>query len=251
MREMAFRGNFLIKVTVELLWLGILLAFYATIFGKTSSVAGWTQSEYMFFLGCYYALESLMEALFLGNCSEFGELVRTGELDFYLLQPIDEQFLISTRSVDWSSVPSFVLGCVIMLLSLLQTGWNFDPVRLALFPVLFLCGLALAYSFMLALTAASVWMVRNQSLYELWWLAMSLMRYPREVLARTWWSEPLSRFFTFIIPVMLIINLPAQTMVKALEPWLAAYAVAATALCVVLSRALFRAALRRYRSASS
>ena len=27
-RELAFRGNFLVKVSVEVLWLGILLAFY-------------------------------------------------------------------------------------------------------------------------------------------------------------------------------------------------------------------------------
>ena len=27
-REMAFRGNFLVKVSVEVLWLGILLAFF-------------------------------------------------------------------------------------------------------------------------------------------------------------------------------------------------------------------------------
>ena len=34
-RELAFRGNFLIKVTVEFLWLGILIIFYRTVFTKT------------------------------------------------------------------------------------------------------------------------------------------------------------------------------------------------------------------------
>ena len=35
-RELAFRGNFLVKVSVEVLWLGILLAFYRTVFARTS-----------------------------------------------------------------------------------------------------------------------------------------------------------------------------------------------------------------------
>ncbi len=35
-RELAFRGNFLVKVSVEVLWLGILLAFYRTVFAKTA-----------------------------------------------------------------------------------------------------------------------------------------------------------------------------------------------------------------------
>ena len=33
-RELSFRGNFLVKVSVEVIWLGILLAFYETIFGQ-------------------------------------------------------------------------------------------------------------------------------------------------------------------------------------------------------------------------
>ena len=36
--ELAFRGNFLIKVFVELLWLGMLLLFNFTVFQQTASV---------------------------------------------------------------------------------------------------------------------------------------------------------------------------------------------------------------------
>ena len=35
--ELAFRANFLVKISVEVLWLGILLMFYRTIFSKTSA----------------------------------------------------------------------------------------------------------------------------------------------------------------------------------------------------------------------
>src|SRR5271165_2840793 len=34
-RELSFRGNFLIKVTVEILWLAILLIFYRAVFART------------------------------------------------------------------------------------------------------------------------------------------------------------------------------------------------------------------------
>src|SRR5262245_21186644 len=89
LNEMAFRGNYLLKVTVELLWLGLLILFYRTIYSRTSVVVGWSELEYLFFLGCYYALEGLMETLVLGNCTEFAELVRKGDLDLILLRPID------------------------------------------------------------------------------------------------------------------------------------------------------------------
>ena len=62
-------------------------------------------------------------------------------------------------------------------------GWQFDIVRVATFLVTFACGTAIAYSFMLILTSLSVWMVRNQSLMEMWWLFSSLARYPKEIFA--------------------------------------------------------------------
>src|SRR5581483_766636 len=102
-REFAFRGNFLVKLSVEILWLFLLLAFYRTVFAKTSKVATWDETQYLFFVGCYFAMEGLVETLFMENCNEFAELIRTGDLDIYLLQPIDEQFLLSCRSIDWST----------------------------------------------------------------------------------------------------------------------------------------------------
>ena len=45
-------------------------------------------------------------------------------------------------------------------------------------------------------------MVRNQSLYEMWWLFTSLMRYPKEIF-RGPLGQPIGRFFTYVIPVLL------------------------------------------------
>jgi ABC-2 type transport system permease protein len=250
LNEMAFRGNYLLKVSVEVLWLGLLILFYKTIFARTSVVADWSESEYLFFLGCYYALEGLMETLFLGNCSEFSELVRKGDLDLILLQPIDEQFLISFRSVEWSTVPNVFMGAGLMAYGLYQQGWTFDPVPVLTFLVTFPCALAMTYSFLLILSSTAVWMVRNQSLYELWWLFTSLMRYPREIF-RGPLGTPVGWFFLFVIPVLLVTNVPARTMVKVFEPELAVYMVVATVALLSVSRWFFHKALRSYRSASS
>jgi ABC-2 type transport system permease protein len=249
-RELAFRGNFLVKLIVEVLWLGILLVFYDTVFAQTSVVADWSREEYLFFIGCHYALGGLIETLFLGNCGEFADLVRTGDLDFYLLRPVDEQFLVTLRDVDWATAPNVLLGAGVGGFALWQLGWTFDPFQALLFLVLFACGLALAYSFVLLLTSSSVWMMRNQSLYEVWWLFSTLMRYPREIFAGAW-AYPLGWFFTFVIPVILVTNVPARAMVKALEPVVVVYTLAATGVLLLLSRKVFRLALRRYRSASS
>jgi ABC-2 type transport system permease protein len=248
--EMAFRGNFIVKIVVELLWLMFLLVFYRTIFTKTSVVAGWNEAEYLFFVGCYFTVESLVETFFLSNCNEFAELVRSGDLDFFLLRPIDEQFLVTLRNIDWSTVPSIILGLSVMGTGLSQLNWEFDWVRVVVFGGVFVCGIAISYGCLVFLTAASVWLVRNQSLFELWWLFTSLARYPREIYVGKW-ASPLGWFFTFVIPVLLVVNMPASAMVRVLEPWLLVYMAVAAAVLLLASRRFFQHALTRYRSASS
>jgi len=249
--EMAFRANFLIKLLVEALWLGILLVFYEIIFSYTRDVAGWNREHYLFFVGCHYALSGFVETFFLENCTGFAELVRSGNLDLYLLKPIDEQFLITTRHIDWSTFPNILQGACVMGYALWAMDWSFDLGRVLGFVVLFSCGAAMAYAFLLMLCSLSVWMVRNQSLLEMWWLFTTLMRYPREIFATTGWASPIGLFFTFVVPVLLIINVPASVMVKALEPGFIGLMLLATLLLLLVSRLFFRYALSAYRSASS
>jgi len=249
-RELAFRGNFLVKVSVEVLWLAILVAFFRTVFGRTSTIAGWSEPQYFFFVGCFFAMNGLIEMLFLDNCNEFAELVRTGDLDGLLLKPIDEQFLITCRRIDWGTAPNILMGAIVMVVSLVQMKWHFDLVRVCTFLATFVCGTAIAYSFMLLLTSISVWMVRNQSLMEMWWLFSSVARYPKEIFAGRW-AEPLGAFFTYIMPILVVVNVPANAMVRALDPPMVALTMGATVLLLWLSRRFFQHALRSYRSASS
>jgi ABC-2 type transport system permease protein len=249
--ELAFRANFLVKIIVEVLWLGILLLFYGTIFTKTNVVADWDRDQYLFFIGCHYALSGVVEAFFLSSCTSFPEMIRSGDLDFILLRPIDEQFIVSTRWVDWSAVASIFLGMSVMGFALHDLHWAFDPLQAASFVLLFFCGVAMAYSFILLLTSSSVWLVRNQNLMELWWLFTTLMRYPREIYQGRW-GQPFGWFFTFVVPVVLIVNIPARVMVKPLQDrFLLAIMVVGALVLLWASRRFFMYALRSYRSASS
>jgi ABC-2 type transport system permease protein len=198
-RELSFRGNFLIKVTVEVLWLAILLVFYRAVFAQTNQVESWTEPQYFFYVGCYFALLSVLESLFLSNCGEFAELIRTGNLDFYLLKPIDEQFLVSCRDIEWSGAPSILMGVGVMIFALVQMEWQFDLLLVLAFLLVFVSGCAITYGFLLILTSLSVWLTRNQSLYEVWWLFTSLMRYPKEIFVG--WAYPIGFVFSFLIPV--------------------------------------------------
>ena len=261
-RDMTFRANFVIECVSSLSWALMNLGFYTLIFQYTTQIgknSGWGRHEFFAFLGTTMIVNSLVQAFFMPNCEEFSELIRSGRLDFALLKPIDTQFLVSLHKIDWSSLANFVLGAGLVGWSLTALSLReVEPLRLGfaalvLYPVFLLCGVAILYSVMIALSATSIWLGRNQTLYDFWFYITNFSRYPMEIYAGPWGSW-LRWIFTYLIPVLVVVNVPARLIAQPLHAensWLAGVAVVATVGSLLASRWVFQRALLSYRSASS
>lgn len=253
-RDMTFRSNFLIEVVSSMTWMIMNLGFYAIIYQYTGSIAGWDKYEFFIFIATSMFINSLVQALFMPNAQELSELVRTGGLDFALLKPVDVQFMISLRKISWSSLGNFSVALVLLVYSLMQLeGRPLLPWSLLVYPLFIISGVLILYSIMITLAATSIWLGRNQSLYDFWFYITNFSRYPMQIYSGTL-GTPLRNVFTFVIPILLVINVPAGLMAKPLQPeyWsLAVYALAATALSLLASRWVFQRAILSYRSASS
>src|SRR5687768_4627989 len=104
-RDMSFRWNFIIDSVSSLTWMLMNLGFYLLIFSYTDSIGdatGWGKHQFFVFLSTTLFINSLVQAFFMPNAEEFSELIRTGQLDFALLKPIDTQFLISLAKIEFS-----------------------------------------------------------------------------------------------------------------------------------------------------
>lgn len=255
-RDMTFRANFLIDCVSSLSWVLMNLGFYVLIFQYTAEIGantGWHQYEFFVFLATTLFVNSLVQTFFMPNANEFGELIRTGGLDFALLKPIDTQFLISFEKIEWSSLANFIFAAGLLGYSLTRLSYQPPLVQVLLYPIYVACGVAVLYSLMIVLSSASVWLGRNQSLYDFWFYITNFSRYPMEIY-RGPIGTPLRRIFTFAVPILLVVNVPARLLAKPLDPdnwWLAALALVATCASLVVSRLVFHIALSSYRSASS
>lgn len=264
-RDMTFRADFIFHCISSVAWTAMNVGFYVLVFRFTSMIGqdtGWGRDEFFLFLATVWFINSLVQAFFMPNANEFSELIRTGGLDFALLKPIDTQFLISFRRIEWSAMSNFVVGLLIAGVSLHSMATRPESpvfpslISWILYPFFIGCGVAIMYSIMICLAATSVWLGRNQSLYDFWFYITNFSRYPMEIY-NTPLGRPLLGLFTFVIPVLVVVNVPARILAKPLNPradweWqLAVWAVLATVLCVAFSRWLFRLSLKSYRSASS
>src|SRR5262249_54795664 len=156
-----------------------------------------------------------------------------------LLKPIDTQFLISLQRVDWSSLSNFFFGGGLLAYALWQLDHQPGLAKIVLYPFYVACGVAILYSLMIALASTSIWMGRNQTLYDFWFYITNFARYPMEIYDSFWL---LRAFFTFVIPVLVVVNVPARLLAKRLEAqdWpLAVFALAATAASLLASRWIF------------
>jgi len=255
-RDMTFRGNFIIESVTSLSWMAMNLGYYLLIFQFTTTIGegtGWGKFQFFAFLATTLFVNSIVQAFFMPNCEEFSELIRTGGLDFALLKPIDTQFLISLRKIDWSALSNFLFAAALLAYSLANLPEWPGLLAMALYPLYLACGVAIMYSLMITLSATSVWLGRNQTLYDFWFYITNFSRYPMEIY-RGSVGGPLRLFFTFIIPVLVVVNVPAQLLAKPLEAqsWpLAVFALFAAVASLWASRLIFRRAMLSYRSASS
>jgi ABC-2 type transport system permease protein len=256
-RELTFRANFIIEIISALTWMGMYLGFYILIFKYTPSIgegtAGWGKYQFFVFLGTTIFINSIVEAFFMPNTEELSELIRTGGLDFALLKPIDTQFLVSLQRIDWSSLANLLFAFTLVGYSLTRLDYMPSLVQVLLYFFYIGVGVGILYSLIITLAATSIWLGRNQTLYDFWFYITNFSRYPMEIYQGPL-GAPLRKTFTFVLPILLVVNIPARLLVRPLsqQDWpLAVYALFALAFCLTLSRWIFNHALLSYRSASS
>ena len=60
-------------------------------------------------------------------------------------------------------------------------------------------------------------MGRNLTLFDFWFYITNFSRYPMEIYHGPW-GTPLRQAFTFLIPVLIVVNVPARLLVRPLSP---------------------------------
>jgi ABC-2 type transport system permease protein len=255
-RSMTFRTNFILECVSNLAWVVLNLGYYVLVFRYTPEIgrdSGWSEYPFFVFLATIQFIYSLVEAFLMPNVEEFSELVRNGDLDFALLKPIDTQFLVSLAKFDWSALSNFVFAGGLLTFALIHMDYRPNLGVILLYPLYIACGVAILYSLTIVLAATTVWLGRNQSIYDFWFYITNFSRYPREIYSGPV-GAPLQFVFTFLIPVLIVVNVPARMLAKPLTmgDWrLAAFALVATAASLAGGRWLFNRAINSYRSASS
>src|ERR1700716_3829580 len=210
-RELSFKVNFILWMVVEVLWFCGQIVFFGIIFGQVDRIGGWSKWEVVLLVGTHQMIAQLFQTFFFVNVSNIPELVRTGKLDSLLVLPIDSQFAVSTKQFGLDSIINAALGGAVVCFSLAQLGIVPSPMSILLYLCAIIFGVAVHYSIMLTLAAISFWIIRAQGLVYGYFNFLNIARYPDVIFPQIF------RFiFGWIIPVIIIANIPARLLIKPL-----------------------------------
>jgi ABC-2 type transport system permease protein len=246
-REMGFKINFVLWIVVEMLWFGLQLTFMAVIYSHTDRIASWTKWQVVLLVGANHLVQQLFTALFMNNCVKLSENVRSGGLDFMLLMPVNARFLISLRHVDFGAFVNAGSAIAVMIYAGVQLGLRPSLVQLAGAGVLLILGLTIHYSVMYMLACISFWTVRAQGIVWGYYNLFQLARLPDEAFRGVFRAV-----FTFVIPVLLVTNVPVKVLIEKLGSWSEiAWLGGLSVVIFAMSEAFWRWSVRHYGSASS
>ncbi|MBL4883950.1 MAG: ABC-2 family transporter protein [Planctomycetaceae bacterium] len=253
MRELMFRSNFIITIITRTFWFATRLMLFEIIYQNVDTIADWTRGEYFGFMATGMIISSIVECFFMPNVANFSELIRKGNLDFILLKPMDPQFLVSSEKANLAMLSQTLWASGLLVYSVSHSYSPITSVNILLYELLIVVAVLFFYSLMITLASTSVWLGRNQGLYDFWFYITVFSQYPRQIYYGNPLADSVRVMFSFFLPILLVVTVPARVLLsKTLEPsWIVFWAPVTTVLFFLLSRKIFMWSLSKYRSASS
>lgn len=241
-----YRVDFVVDVLLEVVSAASAVIPLWVVFAHRAVVVGVRFEEALVVAGMFTILLGVVESLVVPSLASVVEHVRTGTLDFVLLRPADAQLLVSaSRFFPWRFVNVFTGGAIVVV-GMTRLGEPFVVGRVALAVLLFVCGLVILYSLVLAAVTTSFFAGRVDNLAYLVTSVLDAGRWPTAV-----FRGALRWVFTFVFPVAVMTSFPADAILGRASAFAVGLSLTLAAVSAAGSRLLFRFALRRYASASS
>jgi ABC-2 type transport system permease protein len=245
-RTMMFRMDFLMWSLVELLWMAVNILLISVIYSHTDSIAGWKKYEMLLLVGTSMILQRLMMGFFWSNLFELGRNVRSGLFDFFLAQPGNPLFMVSTRKLDLDGILNSFIAIAVVVYAAMKLGLQPGALDLALYVVLLGCALIIHYAAVLLIVSLTFWIIGSQGIEGSYFTLFEFARIPRQAFVGV--REVL---FVWALPAVISSNVPASVLIHGFQAHYVVWLAVAAAVWLTIGVLTFRAGLRRYASASS
>lgn len=246
LNELQYRANLAVQLFQSALALGTGLAVLGLVFGQTTNLGGWSQSELLAVMGVHILMGGVIRTAIQPNMERLMTDIRKGTLDFVLTKPEDAQLMVSVREFRiWQGVDVLV-GAIVLAVAVAQLGTGIGLGAGLVFASTLLLGGVMVYCFWLLVTTAAFWVIRMDEIHELFEGLYQSGRWPVTI-----YPGWLRISLTFLVPIAFAVTVPAEALTSRLTIETLALAAAFAVGLFLVTRWFWRFGLRNYSGASA
>ena len=246
LNELQYRANLAIQLFQSAIAVGTGLAVLGLVFGQTTNLGGWSQSELLAVMGVHILMSGVIRTAIQPNMERLMTDIRQGTLDYVLTKPEDAQVMISVREFRiWQGVDVLV-GAIVLGVAVAQIGGGVGPGAALVFAAALALGAVMIYCFWLLVTTAAFWVIRMDEIHELFEGLYQSGRWPVTI-----YPGWLRISLTFLVPIAFAVTVPAEALTGRLTIETFANAAVFAAALIAVTRWFFRFGLRNYSGASA
>jgi len=239
--RMEYGSYFLGKIVRFSFFLLMVLA----IFGHTQNIAGYTKYQVIIFFLTAFLMDSLGQSFFRGIYL-FRQDVQRASLDYVIVKPVNTLFFILTRMTDLLDITLLVPLMALIIYAFSKLGVLGNPAAIFQYLLFVAIGFVVVASLHIISAALTVWTMESEVFIWFYRTSTFAALFPPEI-----FSHPIQLFFTFIIPIVIIVAVPAKALLGILTFRLALTAIIVAIVFFTGSLLLWKTSLKHYSSASS
>lgn len=240
----AYRSNFINSLISSIVWGGFTILQMLLLTSRVDSLFGWSKNDIILLTCVFNIILGVFHLLFSRNFEYFSRIVHLGQLDTFLLKPLDSQFLLSFRYINYTSIIRVFFGIGLALFFMRGRLPTFMDI--ALFIFFAICGLIVLYSIWYLVTTLTIWFSRLTNIVDVLFTMSGLTRFPPEM-----YREFSFYLFAFLLPLVLVIATPTKYLLHRPDIFSSISLVIFSIVLFLASRWFWRYALKSYTSASS
>jgi ABC-2 type transport system permease protein len=225
------------------------IAFVESIYGQTSSFAGYTKYEAYLMFGTFRIVQGLLFLLFYNRLSDLKLLIRgEGEetFDSVLIKPIDSQLYATFGRYNLGNISSLVVGMLIVIYAVTKGSIELHFFNFVVYILLMMLGVFAMYLIFLIMSTFHFWFTISESAEDIWSSSQSFGQYPPNL-----YKGAVGVIFNILIPVTLMAGVPVNILLGKVSFSIFLFYFAVVAILFYISRQFWKFAVKQYSSSSS
>lgn len=238
------RINTALLILGKIIRLFFVLAFLIFLLKQTKTLAGYNLYQTLLFFMTFNLIDVVAQFFFRGIYVT-RNLVREGYFDTVITKPINPLFRLASHTIDFLDLV-FLIPTIAILIFVIA---NLGPVTFSgICLYIFLCLIGFVISMGIHILIASLAVATQEIDNEIWIYRdlMTMGRFPVDI-----YSAPIQFILTFIVPVALMISIPAKALIGKLNPEWIFVSMSVAFIFFFASLLFWKWSLRQYSSISN